>query len=212
LVANGPTAGLEIALLTGDKGARLGPKAAEVLASAFANYPFLARAFEGSQLPRDQMLRKMFGIAIDYRLALDIPAFVAVEKGRVVGAATVSIPDSPELPLEFQAQWEDLGKHVAPEGRALFEAYEELQGECKPSEPHLYLVAVGVLREAQGLGVGRALISAVQGLASRMPGVCGVALDTHDSGNVSKYQRMGFRLIAERDLLGMPTWFFWDQP
>lgn len=44
-----------------------------------------------------------------------------------------------------------------------------------------------------------------------LPGVNGVALDTHDAANVPKYLKLGFELIAERDLLGMPNWYFWNR-
>lgn len=100
---------------------------------------------------------------------------------------------------------------MSANGRNLFEAYDQVQDETRPKEPHLYVAAIGVSADAQGRGVGKSLLSRVHELSASLPGVRGVALDTHDEANVPKYLKLGFELIAERDLLGMPNWYFWNQ-
>jgi GNAT superfamily N-acetyltransferase len=197
---------VQIGNLTGKDAVR----AAEVLAAAFASYPFLVRAFSGAKKPRMELLREMFRIAVDYRLAVGLPTLVAREGETLLGAATLSLPELPEFPEEFAARWDALDRELAPEGRAVFAAYEELQSRAKPAEPHVYLVAVGVSPLAQGRGIGRALVDAARELAAATPGARGLALDTHDPANVPKYKRMGMRLLGKHDLMGMPNWYFWD--
>lgn len=177
---------------------------------AFRDYPLGVRAFEGARLPRPEMLRRMFGFAIGYRLETGIPCFVDLRNGEVVGVATLSVPEGPQIPDSYDRIWEEIEADMAPEGVALFERYDELQKAVRPAEPHVYLVAIGVRPELQGQGIGRGLVEAVRSFAAGMPGVNGVALDTHDEMNVAKYEKLGFRVIAEQDLLGMRTWHLWD--
>ena len=184
--------------------------AVELLSEAFKDYPLGVRAFENARRPRPEMLRRMFGFAIGYRLETGIPAFVDVRDGEVVGVATLSVPNGPEMPETYERQWEEIEADMTPAGAELFERYERIQKEVRPREPHVYLVAIGVRPDLQGQGIGRGLVEAVRTLADELPAVNGVALDTHDPHNVPKYEKMGFRVIAERDLMGLRTWYFWN--
>ncbi|KXK11844.1 MAG: GNAT family N-acetyltransferase [Fimbriimonadaceae bacterium] len=185
--------------------------AIRVLASSFHEYPFLSRVFADAELPRHEMLHELFSVSVGFRVACGQPGFVAIEQGVVIGAATVVLPEAEGFPPELEQRWKAMEAKMSANGRTLFEAYDQVQDETRPKEPHLYVAAIGVSADAQGRGVGKSLLSRVHELSASLPGVRGVALDTHDEANVPKYLKLGFELIAERDLLGMPNWYFWNQ-
>ena len=71
--------------------------------------------------------------------------------------------------------------------------------------PHLYLWVLGVDPEAQGRGIGRALLQDVIGRAEaqRVP----VYLETATQANVAMYRRFGFQPFGELDLpSGVHMW------
>lgn len=136
-----------------------------------------------------------------------IPALVAMDGDEVVGASTLRIPDGPEMPDTFKEEWETIESLCQPEGVELFSLYDDT--EIAFPGPAVYVVAIGVDPARQGQGVGRELLDAAFDLAMRHPLAQGLALDTHAAENVEKYQRLGFSLVEERDLLGIPNWYFW---
>lgn len=150
---------------------------------------------------------RLFSYALRYRIATGIPALVAMDGNDVVGATTLRIPDGPEMPDSFKAEWETIESLCQPEGVELFSRYDD--AEVAFPGPSVYVVAIGVDPARQGMGVGRVLLDAAFDLAIRHPLAQGLALDTHAAENVEKYQRLGFSLVEERDLLGMPNWYFW---
>lgn len=197
---------IRVALLGGDTLS----DATEVLVRAFSGYPFLERCFSGAAESQEAMRRRLFSYALRYRMTTGIPALVAMDGDEVVGASTLRVPDGPEMPDTFKAEWETIESLCQPEGVELFSRYDE--AEIAFPGPAVYVVAIGVDPSRHGQGVGRALLDAAFQLAMRHPLAKGLALDTHASENVEKYQRLGFTLVEERDLLGMPNWYFWKSP
>ena len=74
-----------------------------------------------------------------------------------------------------------------------------------PSEPHWHLGPVAVDPCVQGQGIGRAMLAE---FCARMD-KCGSLsyLETDKSENVRFYQKFGFTVIAESEILGAPNWF-----
>lgn len=149
----------------------------------------------------------MFDYALRYRLAMGMPALIAIEGESVVGTATLRPPNSPEVPEEFSRRWEEIRDLCSPEGRASLDAYGKVEVEFPG--PHFYIVAIGTEPSRHGTGIGRKLIDAAVELATAHPEARGLALDTHDPQNVVKYRRLGFEVVEEVDLLGMPNWYLW---
>ncbi len=183
--------------------------ATEVLVRAFAGYPFLERCFSGAAESQVAMRRRLFSYALRYRIATGIPALVALDGDDVVGAATLLVPDGPEMSDAFKAEWEIIESLCTLEGVELFRRYDE--AEIAFPGPAVYVVAIGVDPSLHGQGVGRLLLDAALDLARRHPLAEGLALDTHAVENVEKYKRLGFEIVVETDLLGIPNWYFWKR-
>ena len=74
-----------------------------------------------------------------------------------------------------------------------------------PTEPHWHLGPVAVDAQLQGRGIGGAMMA---DFCARMS-ECGTFsyLETDKSENVRFYQKFGFSVIAEAEILGIPNWF-----
>ena len=72
--------------------------------------------------------------------------------------------------------------------------------------PHFYIWYLGVNPEAQGQGLGSALIRYVQTLAgdAQKP----IYLETHTTSNVAYYEHLGFKTLAENKIPGHPLSFY----
>ena len=74
-----------------------------------------------------------------------------------------------------------------------------------PKEPHWHLGPVGIDRDWQGKGVGSALL---RELFARMDAGHAMAyLETDKRENVGFYERFGFHVTAEDQVLGLRNWF-----
>jgi ribosomal protein S18 acetylase RimI-like enzyme len=74
-----------------------------------------------------------------------------------------------------------------------------------PSEPHWHLGPVAVEPVLQGQGIGSAMLG---DFSTRMDDGCALSyLETDKSENVLFYQRFGFTVVAEAEVLGVPNWF-----
>ena len=81
-----------------------------------------------------------------------------------------------------------------------------------PKEPHFYLQFIGCRQEAQGRGVGSALLKRGTRMCDehQMPAY----LESSNELNLPLYQRHGFEIVSEETLPGGgPTgWFMWREP
>ena len=74
-----------------------------------------------------------------------------------------------------------------------------------PAEPHWHLGPVAVDPGLQGQGIGGAMLA---DFCARMDDCRALAyLETDKSENVRFYQRFGFTVMAEANVLGVPNWF-----
>jgi ribosomal protein S18 acetylase RimI-like enzyme len=74
-----------------------------------------------------------------------------------------------------------------------------------PTDPHWHLGPVAVDSHLRGQGIGGAMLAA---FCARMDD-CGMLayLETDKSENVRFYQKFGFTVSAEAEVLGVPNWF-----
>jgi ribosomal protein S18 acetylase RimI-like enzyme len=76
-----------------------------------------------------------------------------------------------------------------------------------PKEPHSHLGPLGVDPLLQGQGVGSLVLTEyAHRLAQRGEAAY---LETDKPENVRLYERFGFAVTAEADVLGVPNWFMW---
>jgi GNAT superfamily N-acetyltransferase len=87
----------------------------------------------------------------------------------------------------------------------------ELIEEAHPREPHYYLAVLGTDPDAQGRGIGSALIQPVLEMCDRdeVPAY----LESSKERNIDFYARHGFRVTGELHLPdGPPVWPMWRDP
>lgn len=79
-----------------------------------------------------------------------------------------------------------------------------------PDRPHAHFGPFGVEPELQGRGIGSILLSEY----TRRLDDAGEAsyLETEKPQNVALYQRFGFEVIEEAEVLETPNWFMWREP
>lgn len=170
--------------------------AIEVFVAAFMTESATNYFFPESEGGRADKLRVLFGWGVEYRLACGMPVLGAWLEGGLVGAALVRSPAWRQDPPLAQAMWEKVSKVLGPAANARIDLYDEVQSRNLPEPPHAYLVAIGVLPEHQGRGVGAALIEACLEIAESDPVAKGMALDTGSELSQAYYERFGFRLHA----------------
>jgi GNAT superfamily N-acetyltransferase len=73
------------------------------------------------------------------------------------------------------------------------------------AEPHWHIGPVAVEPKLQGQGIGTALLTTC---CSRLNDLSMVSyLETDKRKNVGFYRKLGFDVVAEAEVLGVPTWF-----
>jgi ribosomal protein S18 acetylase RimI-like enzyme len=79
-----------------------------------------------------------------------------------------------------------------------------------PDRPHIHLGPIGVSPDAQRQGVGSALMRRyLEYLGEqKLPGY----LETDKLENVKFYEKFGFVVEHEEELIGTPTWYMWRNP
>ena len=81
---------------------------------------------------------------------------------------------------------------------------------CIPVEPHYYLEYIGVEPAFQGKGVGSAILMHLCERADKEK--VGCYLENANPINTPFYQRFGFQITQEKEIIGIPTWFMWRPP
>lgn len=79
-----------------------------------------------------------------------------------------------------------------------------------PQHPHWHLGPVGVRPDQQGRGVGAELMRHFCQILDD-EGIGGY-LETDRPGNVPFYEKFGFEVVDEAELIGVKNWFMWREP
>ncbi len=77
-------------------------------------------------------------------------------------------------------------------------------------EPHLHLGPIGISPDAQSLGLGSALMDCYIEQLDRE--AAAGYLETDHPKNVKFYEKFGFEVRDEQQLIGAPTWYMWRPP
>lgn len=175
------------------------------LGDAFAYDPLMLCLFhEYAKGPRTGAM-EFFSILLRARIALDMPAYVLRQDGKVLGAAMgydTSRPRWPEALAEemkrFETDTPGFGVRVA--------AYAKIGDAHEPNEAHYYLGVIGIHPSLQGKGAGTALLDAFCAPSSSDPRSSGVYLDTTNPSGLKFYYGKGFELRGQGNLDGAPVW------
>jgi GNAT superfamily N-acetyltransferase len=173
-----------------------------VLADAFVTNPLHVSAFGPKRIDQNRLF---FRIGLQHMFTAY--AFVAIVDGEVRGymhfaASPSCLPPPEQIPAVAATLFKPLGEALPPVV-AWFSRWCRLD----PDEPHAHLGPIGVAPEAQGQGIGTALMNRyVEHLdRERIPGY----LETDRPENVEFYKKFGFVIQREEQLIGAPTWYMW---
>jgi GNAT superfamily N-acetyltransferase len=179
----------------------VGP-AARVLALAFADYPWTRWT-----VPADNHVGRLEGLqALTLgRVAVPYGVVHVAEVEGVVAGAAAWLPAGAEVPREV---WVDVAREDAVLLGDRAEAADHAEAACaplRPGRPHALLATIGVHPDAQGAGVGAALVAA--GLAA-VGEDAPAYLETSSKRNVAFYRRCGFDVTGRIDVPdgGPPVW------
>ena len=176
--------------------------AVTVLADAFVTNPILVSAFGGQHLSYSRLF---FRFGLRHMFKGDV--FVARVDGEVRGcmhfvSSPNCLPAAEEMPLAMANLLKLIGG-AKPQVIKWFARWCRLD----PDAPHLHLGPIGVSPEMQGKGLGTALMDRYIERLNRDK-LAGY-LETDRPENVRFYEKFGFRVMREEQLIGVPTWYMW---
>lgn len=184
--------------------------ATEILCEAFYDYPVMRWVLESAGPDYDRWLERMVGFFVTARTFRGEPLLGIDHEGSLGAVAMLSdptgSPSPPELAVEREAVWSDLGQ----EARSRYEAFGDTCAPLLVTEPHIHLNMIGTLREARGKGYGRILLEYVHAMSERAPDSRGVSLTTEDPANVPLYESFGYEITGyARVSAEVETWAFY---
>lgn len=173
-----------------------------LLADAFVTNPLHVAVFGAHRLNQS---RTFFRITL--RHMFTGPAFVALLDGKPCGymhfrASPYCLPAPEEIPLVAATFLRPLGDAIPHIVR-----WMTRWSHLDPEAPHLHLGPLAVVPAAQGQGIGGALMQRyIDHLKQeRLAGY----LETDRPENVVFYEKFGFTVRHEENLIGAPIWTMW---
>src|SRR5262245_50987141 len=176
--------------------------AVSVLSNAFVIKPLHISAFGQQRIDQKRLLFR-FGL----RNMFTGEAFVALKDKQVRGymhftASPHCLPAPEEIPVAATTLLKPLGDAI-PQVIKWFARWCHLD----PEEPHVHLGPIGVAPDAQGQGIGTALMYRyIEHLKQEQ--TAGY-LETDRLSNIEFYKKFGFVVQREEQIIGTPTWSMW---
>lgn len=137
------------------------------------------------------------------------PAFGVVCDGKVVAAAVTEGAGRASMADTVMAgmgQMPRLIRAIGVDGIYRAMAIFRVLAQSHPTEPHLYLQALGVDPDYQRRHLGIALLDYLRDQAAARADVSGVYLETATEVNVAYYSAKGYQVIGEISPLGVRMW------
>jgi hypothetical protein len=180
----------------------------DVFCDAFRAYPvmtYIAGPYDGAG---DARLRELISLFVLTRVHRDEPLFgIADASGRLIGAATMTLPGEREMPAAVHAHRQRTWSALGEAAHARYDVYASAASALAVTAPHHHLNMIGVRHDAMGRGHARALLDAVHALAAADPRSTGVSLSTELSKNVALYQHFGYGVVGHATVApGLETW------
>jgi ribosomal protein S18 acetylase RimI-like enzyme len=186
-------------------------QAAQILARAFVDDPVTVACFQNFSPDR-----RLNALIVDFTAELLVclrrgyPLQVN-DDGKVIASAVIYPPGA--YPLPVWDQWLLLIKSILGNGFYGVSPWMRWLAEVEklhPTKPHYYLEYLGVEPEQQGKKVGSALLRCLFDKADEEQ--VGCYLENANPRNIPFYQRCGFQIINEKEIIGIPSWFMWRPP
>jgi ribosomal protein S18 acetylase RimI-like enzyme len=181
------------------------PEAAKLVARAMCDNPIDVRVFAlADPVRRKRALTRFFTAALRGQLRRG-SIIAAFDEATIVGAYAMSPPGDCQPSIREKVRILPtviVGNRPGTLVRVLSWVGEWSKRD--PVESHWHLGPVAVAPEFQGQGVGTAMIT---DFCSRLDARALAYLETDKAENVRLYQRFGFKLVAEAEVLGVRNWF-----
>ena len=176
-----------------------------MLAEAFVTNPLHISAFGPQRIDQN---RSFFRIGLRHMFTGQ--SFLALVDDHVCGyvhfnASPYCLPAPQEIPLAATTLLKPLGEAI-PQVIKWFTRWCHLD----PEEPHVHLGPIGVAPEAQGQGIGTALMNCY--IAHLQQERSAGYLETDKPENVEFYQKFSFAVQREEKLIGTTIWYMWRPP
>ena len=173
-----------------------------VLANAFVTSPLHVCAFGPERIDRNRLLFR-----VGLRQMFRGEALIAVADGEIHGYAHFSpsphcLPAPEALPRTMVPLLKALGNESA-----LLIQWFARWCHLDPDQPHIHLGPIGVSPKAQRQGLGTALMRRYLDRLrdESLPGY----LETDKLENVKFYEKFGFVVTHQEEVIGAPTWYMW---
>jgi ribosomal protein S18 acetylase RimI-like enzyme len=186
-------------------------QSARVLARAFVDDPVTTAVY-----PKFSSTRRIEALIVDFIAELKLCMrrgypVEALDGDKVLGAAVIYAPGN--YPIPAIDQWYLLLSSIL--GNGLYNIRDWLLwlnevDKYHPTVPHYYLEYIGVDPEHQGKGVGSSILQHLIDHADEDH--VGCYLENANPGNIIFYQRFGFQIMEEKQIIGLPTWLMWRSP
>ncbi|MFD0341125.1 GNAT family N-acetyltransferase [Streptomyces sp. NPDC127117] len=175
------------------------PTAVDTLARAFADYPFTRHVIAADG--HEDRIRRYQELCLT-RIGMVYGRVWVADGGRAV--AVWAIPDQDPSPA-FAGLGPMLGE-LSGDRAAASASAEQAVVPYRPQEPGWFLETVGTAPEAQGQGLGSAVL--LPGLEAAERAGYPAFLETSSERNVAFYERLGFKVTADVQLPdnGPRTW------
>lgn len=172
------------------------PRAAEIVAAAFADYEPWGEWALPDPATRVETLRAL--VERDLR-----ERFSVCGEAWILDSAAVAMwipPEGSEGSAAFESRRDDEALALYGDMAEVIAESDDLISELRPDQPHWYLDTLATDPASFGRGYGTALLDFC--LARRDAAADGApcALDTHTRPNVQLYARRGFQVLSETRL------------
>jgi GNAT superfamily N-acetyltransferase len=171
-------------------------QAAEIVAvfcDAFRDYPVM-RYITGPPGDDHARLHHLINFFVGRRVQQGGPLLGIVENGRLLAAATMTLPNEPKMPPSAAALRDETWRQLGDDARARYETYAERTKALAIPAPHHHLNMIGVRTSHQGQKLARPLLDAVRSLAEADPDSSGVSLTTETTPNLTLYRHFGYEV------------------
>lgn len=176
--------------------------AARLLARAFASDPVIG--YYLTEGWRRQLGFRAFFRAVLYESLPHRAVYAARDRNGLVGVAAWLPPNAAHTPANLRARMSTAAVSALypSTGAKLFAGFGDLAA-LHPSEPHWYLMFVGIEPRLQNGGIGTTLLSAVLDQADSDAVLC--YLETPFEETLGFYRRLGFDTRSESRPFEVPT-------
>jgi ribosomal protein S18 acetylase RimI-like enzyme len=178
-------------------------EAISVLSRGMRDNPNNLAAFGRDPIRRERCLRRMF--AGLFRVMSSQQPLCALDRDTLVGITGVAPPGSCQPNVAEQARIAPSILAAGPRSALRVLKWTAAWAERDPTQPHMHLGPLAVEPSLRGRGIGsRILAEHCRRLDE--DGQIGY-LETDKTENVVLYERFGFRVVGDAQIIGVPNWF-----